>query len=312
MTVLLTPRLALALVILWFAGVVRAETITLFPAADCSIIEVVPTNSIGAYPWLNAGTTQNYTSNRALLRFDVAASIPAGATIVDAGLYVWVTRRPADDIADSLFSLRRVLVSWGEGTNGVPDGVSYAIIQAPPSGSGDANWTHRHWPSLVWAAPGGLEGTDYSASFSASTYVAGVSSTPYFFEGGGLAADVQFWLDHPGQNHGWMLKSEEEDNDFTARRFGSRELQDETASPQLVVTYLPPMFITDVQVVSNRLRMVFRVEAGYSYRMESRPSLGGTNTWTTLTNFGLVLSSGSRVATDSLSQTQRFYRLRRN
>jgi hypothetical protein len=312
MTVLPFPRVAAALAVLWAAVAVRADSITLFPAADCSIIEVVPTNSIGAYPWLTAGTTQNYTSNRALLRFDVAASIPAGSTIVDAGLYVWVTRRPADDVADSLFSLRRVLVSWAEGNNDVPEGASYAIIQAPLSGSGDANWRHRHWPTQTWAAPGGLEGTDYSASFSSSTYIAGVSSTPYFFEGGGLAVDAQFWLDQPGQNHGWMLKSEEEDNDFTARRFGSRELQDETASPQLVISYLPPMIITEAQITSNRLGMTFHAEAGFSYRMESRPALGGTNTWTTLTNFGLVLSSGPRVVTDSLSQTQRFYRLRRN
>jgi len=36
------------------------------------------------------------------------------------------------------------------------------------------------------------------------------------------------------------------------------------------------------------------------------------NAWITLTNFGLILNPGPRTATDSLSNTQRFYRLRRD
>lgn len=315
MTVPRVLRLAavLALVCGWCARLeMRGETVTLFPVADTTILEVFPTNNIGAFPWLNAGTTQNYTSNRALLKFDVAAALPAGATITEAQIYLWVIKRPADDVADSLFSLRRVLRSWGEGTNTDSGTNLFPLFVSLPSGPGDATWTHSRWSTNQWTAPGGLEGADYAAGFSAQAFVGGVASEPYFFEGGGATADVQLWLDQPEQNFGWMLKSEEEQTAFTARRFGSRELEDTAASPQLVITYLPPIIITDVHTATNRLFLTFNTDFGYPYRVEQRPALGGTNTWATLTNLGLVLSPGPRTVSDSLTNGQRFYRVRRN
>ena len=127
-----------------------------------------------------------------------------------------------------------------------------------------------------------------------------------------MIADVQLWLDHPEQNFGWMLKTEEEQSNFTARRFGSRELEDPFESPQLTITYLPPLLITDARAVSNRLSLTFDTSFGYSYRVESLAAMAGSNAWSTLTNFGLVLSPGPRTATDTLTNAQRFYRVRRN
>jgi len=72
------------------------------------------------------------------------------------------------------------------------------------------------------------------------------------------------------------------------------------------------MFITNVQVVADQIAMSFPTDFGHTYRIEWKPVTGSTNTWNTLTNFGLILSPGSRTATDSLSNTQRFYRLRRD
>lgn len=294
-------------------AVTRAASVTLFPVADATLIELMPTNSMGAAGWVASGITQNGNTNRALLKFDPAGAVPAGATITWVGLNVWVTRVPRDGYAETSFSLRRMLRSWNEGSNPPGEGTSPGF--GSPAQPGDATWTHAAWPTSAWTVPGGLEGVDYSASPSVTAFIGAVTSQGYLFEAGGAVADVQFWLDHPEQNFGWMMKSELEtglEARFTARRFGSRELEDATASPQLIIDYLPPMLLTNVQCASNRIEMSFTADFGFTYRVESRPVAGGTNAWTTLTNFGLVLSPGMRTATDSLSNTQRFYRLRRD
>jgi hypothetical protein len=304
-----TPSAWLGCFLALLAGA-RADQVTIFPSADATLFELVPTNSLGGVTWISAGTTQNGNTNRALLKFDIAAAVPAGSTIIDIGVNVWVTRSPVDGNADSLFSLRRVLRPWNEGAN-QPADPNYPGLGAPAQ-PGDATWTHAAWGADAWTIPGGLEGVDFAGGFSSSTFIAGVSGDPYFFESGGMVADVQLWLDQPAQNFGWLLKTEEEDLNFTARRFGSRELEDPFESPQLIITYLPPLLITNVLVVSNRLSLTFHAELGYPHRVESRATAGGTNAWTTLTNFGLILSPGPRTATDALTNAARFYRVRRN
>lgn len=286
----------------------RADQVTLFPSADATLIELKPTNSLGAATWLAAGLTQNGNTNRALIKFDVAAALPAGSTILDIGVKVTVTRTPVAGNADSLFSLRRVLRAWNEGSN-LPADSQYPGLGAPAQ-PGDATWTHASWGTNAWTIPGGQEGVDFAAAFSASTGIAGLGD--YLFEGSSLIADAQLWLDYPEQNFGWMLKTEEEESIFTARRFGSRELEDAGESPQLIITYLPPIVLTDVRVAGSRLSLTFNTEFGYPYRVESRATAGGTNAWTTLTNFGLILSPGPRTATDALTNAVRFYRARRN
>jgi hypothetical protein len=301
-----------ALVVLLCFGTVLhsgADSVTLFPSADATLIERDPSNSIGAASWISAGTTQNGNSNRALLKFDVAEAIPAGSTITGVGLNLWVTRTPADGNNDSVFSLRRVLRYWGEGFNADPPSSPGFGLPAQP---GDATWLYCFSDTNAWSIPGGLEGADYSAAISASAFIAGVSTQPYFFEAGDLIADVQLWLDNPQANFGWMLKTEDETSRFTARRFGSRELADPSASPQLTIDFLPPLRISSIQTASNQITLTFSADAGYSYRVEARDALAETNSWIVLTNYGLVLISEPRTATDLLNGAQRFYRVRRN
>ncbi len=312
MTITLRPRRVVLFIWLWCAVAAanaRAGTITLFPDADATLIQLWPSNSMGAGNWISSGTTQNGTSNRALIKFDIAAGVPAGATITDAGLYVWVTGSPIDGNTDSVFSLRRMLRSWGEGTNPTP---ATAPGFGLPALTGDATWSHSFWNTNAWAAPGGLEGTDYSGAISTTASIAGKSAEPYFFESGGAVGDVQFWLDHPEWNFGWMLKTEDEMSRFTARRFGSRELADPAGSPQLVITYLPPIRISMHQPGSNQVSLTFNTDIGYFYRVEARNGLEATNLWTVLTNHGLALTPGPRTATDVTTNAHRFYRVRRD
>lgn len=301
-----------AAALVWYcclAAVARAETVTLFPVADATLIEARSSNSMGAGTWISSGTTQNGNSNRALIKFDVADEIPTGASIVDVKLNVWVTKQPSDGETDSPFSLRRMLRPWGEGANPSPDsspGLGF------PALTGDATWSHAFWNTNTWTTPGGTEGVDYSDAVSTTAYIAGVRTEPYVFESGGAIADVQSWLDHPESNFGWMLKTEDELSRFTARRFGSRELEDPSASPQLVIDYLPAMVINNVQVTSNQVSLTFNADAGYFYRVEARDNFAGTNAWTLLTNFGLSFTSGPRTVTDTITKAQKFYRVRRD
>jgi hypothetical protein len=109
-----------------------------------------------------------------------------------------------------------------------------------------------------------------------------------------------------------MLKTEDETSRFTARRFGSRELQDPAGSPQLVITYLPPVRIHTIQAASNQVSLTFNADIGYFYRVEACGGLGVTNAWAVLTNHGLALTPGPRTTTDVTTNAQRFYRVRRD
>jgi hypothetical protein len=109
-----------------------------------------------------------------------------------------------------------------------------------------------------------------------------------------------------------MLKSEDELSRFTARRFGSRELEDAGESPQLVITYLLPTRIHATQSASNQVSLTFNADIGHFYRVEKLDALPGTNGWTVLTNYGLVLTQGPLTATDTITGAQRFYRVSRD
>src|SRR5438128_2561901 len=61
--------------------------ITLLPAADNTLFQVPAGNSDGIGPDLYAGETERgFGARRALLRFDVAGSLPAGAIVDSATL----------------------------------------------------------------------------------------------------------------------------------------------------------------------------------------------------------------------------------
>ncbi len=114
-----------------------------------------------------------------------------------------------------------MLRSWGEGTTvplNNPGGLG------GPAAPGDATWNYRFAFDQPWGQPGGAPDVDYSSASSGAIIMYGPESSPYAFESTSEAvADVQFWLQHPESNFGWMLMTDFEDTPFTARRFASRE-----------------------------------------------------------------------------------------
>ncbi len=182
--------------------------------------------SNGAGNGFFAGRTAQVSNSirRGLVWFDVAAAVPAGATITSVELRLTASQVT---LGASGVGAHRVTASWGEGTSdaGVAGG------SGAPSQAGDATWQHRFFPGTAWAALGG----DFVAAASATVAVDGPGvyvwgSTP------ALVADVQAWLATPASNHGWLLRGNEAAGQ-TVKKFESRESTATASRPSLTIVY---------------------------------------------------------------------------
>ncbi|MBI5863977.1 MAG: DNRLRE domain-containing protein [Planctomycetes bacterium] len=220
------PLLALG-VALASAASSLASSVTVNPLKDNTLYEDpdgLLSNGAGQYVF--TGETRAGTSRRAVLAFDVASVIPAGSTIDSVSLRMHCSRSTTGTRTVELHAL---LADWGEGTSDAGDpggGGSGASM-------GDATWVHRFYPDVPWTSVGG----DFSPTISASTGVAGLafytwSSTP------NMVADVQSWLNNPGQNFGWLLLSQE--TTVSAKRLDSRENAVVENRPALTINYTIP------------------------------------------------------------------------
>jgi hypothetical protein len=218
------------------AAVSWADSVILTSVADTTLIETEPNNNLGGQLFANSGTTQNYTRNHALFRFDLAGLLPPNATITGVSLALEVTQQPRDGYTPSQFSLHRVLRSWGEGNKTAAEGNSPGL--GAPATLGEVTWLQRFaFTSETWGLPGGEAGVDYEPAASSSTYIYGTGDSPYTFPSEtAMVQDAQYWLDHPESNFGWMLITDSESDNFTARRFGSHEDPDHT--PLLFVDFV--------------------------------------------------------------------------
>lgn len=210
----------------------RADVVTLLPGADATLVEVAPGNSLGGADFFNAGTAgANGLRNRALMSFALGGAIPPGSIITSVSLTLEVTRFPDPGAQSSLFFLRRMLQSWGEGAQ-VPEGGPGLGAPALP---GDATWLSRFAGGPAWAAPGGLAGVDFVDAPSAGAFLS--AGDPLNFETSPqLVADVQYWVDNPSENFGWILMTEDESVQKSARSFASRE---SGFGPMLVIEFTP-------------------------------------------------------------------------
>lgn len=219
---------ALAAAALVCAGPAAADTITLNPSADATLISSMDGQeyAIGAGPNVfcgRVGTNGEGTLRRAMLRFNLSA-IPPGSTITSVSLKVYMAQTSG---GAQNCTLHRVTESWGEsssfafgggGTNPEP---------------GDTTWKYRFWPTTLWATQGG----SFVATASATKSINGVGFWT-FTTVASLVADVQGWVNTPSSNHGWLMKG----NEVTlqsAKKFDSRESTEPTRRPLLTVTYTP-------------------------------------------------------------------------
>jgi hypothetical protein len=288
-----------------FVAQMPAASVEIKPVADTTLIQIAPTNNMGGKEFINSGTTQVYTRNRALIRFNPANDIPIGSRIEHVELILEVTKEPDETPANSLFTLHRVLVPWGEGAKTNSPGTPG---QGQPATECEATWIHRFSGTTnTWSTPGASATNDFVADVSASQFVMGRYDSPYIFgPTTRLISDVQFWIDQPDLNFGWILVCQSETESFTARRFGSKESGID--APRLFIEYVPPPQIESVRQEGNDIRFAFSTEPNEIYKVQFRNSLSTNESWTVLTN---VPGTGAGVSiSDVFQPAGRFYRIR--
>ncbi|MEO5803628.1 MAG: DNRLRE domain-containing protein [Verrucomicrobiota bacterium] len=285
-----------------------AAEIDLFPMADTCLVEYSPTNNMGGEIYFNAGSNLHGNRNRGLLRFNLSADVPPGSKIQKAIFSIRVVLIPADEPAASIFDLHRLLQPWGEGaklSNTTGPG------RGSPATNNEATWLDRFaFANSPWFLPGAAPTNDFVSFKSAEQFISDTGSSPYYFSSVSspqLAADVQLWLDNPGTNFGWLLKSRDETTISTARRFGSRE--DPNQTPILSVTFVAPPVLEQPQICGNQFQFRFLADTGQSYVVEFCNSFSPTNSWTTLTNISPPNASTNILVSDAISSSNRFYRV---
>ena len=193
----------------------QADTKVFSSVADATLFQASPNNNLGdGGSIMSGGRPKDLGLNRTrgLLRFDLG-SLPANAVITNVSLTLKVVTTPSPQV-NSVFDLRRVLVSWGnEGAGSDRGGGAAAANQV--------TWNSRFFGGLPWSTPGGAVGVDFGTGVSAFQSVAGNGS--YNFSGANLLSDVQSWYANSANNFGWVLMSESETSSRTVRRFGSHE-----------------------------------------------------------------------------------------
>lgn len=214
------------LVVLSLVGSAKAQSsVELVSAKDNTLYETsLGDLSNGAGEHFFAGKNNTGNIRRALIYFDVAGNLPAGATVDSVYLTLHLSRTVSGSTS---VELHRVLRDWGEAGSDAP----FNEGGGAPSETGDATWLHAFFDADFWAAPGG----DYSPVVSAEKVVADTGLYTWASTAN-LVSDVQLWLDSPGQNFGWMVIGDESISP-SAKRFDTRENGVLAFRPRLRILY---------------------------------------------------------------------------
>src|SRR4051812_2316308 len=114
-------------------------SVAITPSADNSLFQDNTTGSDGAGTTLFAGVTAGHTRTasprRALMKFDIAANVPAGAHIDSVTLQLHDIRN-ANTGQTLAFGIYPLSASWGEGT-------SQSTGRGAQASANDATWADR-------------------------------------------------------------------------------------------------------------------------------------------------------------------------
>ncbi|MCB0262736.1 MAG: T9SS type A sorting domain-containing protein [Calditrichaeota bacterium] len=224
-------------ILLMGIGYAQTETVVLQPIKDNTLYEDAGgAISNGSGEYFFAGKTNAGLIRRGLLAFDVAGTVPSGAVIDNVSLALSMSQTSSGDMS---VSLHRVSQNWGEGTSDAGGNEGAGTT----STTNDATWIHTFFNTAQWNASGG----DFSNEVSATQTVG--ASGSYAWESSQMVADVQDWLNNPGNNFGWVLIGNEGSNG-TAKRFDSRENGAEANRPKLTITYTVATGIGDDENVA--------------------------------------------------------------
>lgn len=202
-----------------------AEILLTQVRADATIDSISGDVANGAGDFLLISRDFDGRERRTLLYFAVQEAIPPGSVILDASLSFRLI------VGNAPVRIWRITESWREGfTN--PSGDETA---GAPASARDVTWNYRNFGSLTpWSRPGGGLAPQPSGEFDAQgtefLYTVSLGQAA-------IAADLQTWVDHPDQNHGWCLAVGESSSAFA--RIESKESPD-NYKPHLWVRYYLP------------------------------------------------------------------------
>jgi hypothetical protein len=207
-----------------------ADAVSLTPTKDNTLYEDgdgLLSNGAGQHIFAGRSGVTTNTARRAVMAFDVAGSVPAGATIDRATLTLHLSMAPFL-ATPQLFELHRVRSDWGEGVSDAP----FQEGGGTTASSGDATWVHTFFNTQFWDADGG----DFSTTVSATQSIGDILGFYAWGPTPQMQIDVQSWLDNPSNNFGWILLGNESQLQ-TARRFDSRQNPEPTFRPVLTVEF---------------------------------------------------------------------------
>jgi hypothetical protein len=178
----------------------------------------------GVSTLLNAGAAVVAKPRRGLLKFDLS-SIPAGSTVQTATLTLY--NQEQDDSTAYNVDVHRSLTQW------------YAGIQNGDAPTEDGStWGYRNYNgSVAWGAAGGLAGTDYVQTATASVAITGYNA-PFNWD---VTADVSAWVAGTATNRGWWLINASENTDASRKGFTSSDGATPANRPLLTVWCTEPV-----------------------------------------------------------------------
>ncbi len=229
-----------------FPSFAAADTVVIGPLKDTTVYAEDSTLSNGSGEYFFAGDNGSGSPRRGLIAFDIAAFVPAGATVDSVELTLSMSHTSVGSGARSI-ALHRLLADWGEGLSDAEGNEGGGA----PATSGDATWTFRFFNTDDWA----VEGGEFVPAESATRVVEAIGV--YVWRSTGMRDDVQGWLDSPSSNFGWILVGEET-GPQTAKRFDSRQRATPASRPTLTVYYRPaPTGVGGAPSIGARLLAVF-------------------------------------------------------
>lgn len=237
------PLIAIAAIALAsLAHISYGATVNIGASRDASIFQNNPNNASGGGNALTSGTNGNGSPRRALIGFDVAANLPAGAVVQSVQLNLVLGAvagggGAGGGPASVTIGLHELQANWGEGITQQQNPASDALGgqgQGLAAANGDVTWNSNFNGSSLWATPGGVFAAATSASAAVGT---SLDATLSFLTTPNLVSDVQGWFDNPASNFGWELVNTDEGTANTGRTFYSSEVLTAAFHPELVITY---------------------------------------------------------------------------
>ena len=234
------------------AGTARADIVNIPASQDATLYggSDATNNASGSGPGMFVGSDPS-NPKRGLIKFNIPAYVPAGATINSVTLTLYMDMVAGSgggtgggDTTPRTIRLFDVTTPWHGGTNGTTGhagpgfgGTGHGFT---PPNPGDPTWNYASYNTVPWTTPGG----DFISTESADTLVSQTLNAPYTWGSTSkMVADVQSWLNGPN-NYGWLLKNDSEAISQTYRAFytaeGAAEQSVPQFAPKLAVTFTVP------------------------------------------------------------------------